>query len=156
MLVAGLVATVVVATLVQEGIIALQGSHQSAVEAEERYRQAVHLLTGSGLSMVGTLFFVTNTLWSRGFGGLDHEPFDKGHFWGGLALRMGEAQVFTLVVAVALSQQGALSYEWLPLLGLLFGMYVKTAEVLVFGLARRVFKVATSLVEIPKPAADEK
>lgn len=154
MLVSGLIASAVLAALVQSGVLALT-QQGAATDPLERYTQAVHLLTASGLAMVGSLFFVANTLWSRGYGTLEREPFDAGHFWGGLALRMGEAQVFTLVLAVVLAQQGRLSYQWLPLLGLLFGMYVKTAEAIVFGLARRVFAVATTLVEAPKAAPAE-
>jgi len=146
MLVSGLIAAAVLAALIVAGVVSL-APDVSSVSSTERYRQAVYLLTASGLAMIGSQFFVANTLWNRGFGALEREPFDVGHFWAGLALRMGEAQVFTLVVAVFLARQGRLTYEWLPILGLFLGMYVKTAEAIIFGLARRVFTVVSSLVE---------
>jgi len=77
------------------------------------------------------------------------EPFEAARFWGGLWFRVGEALLFSLVVFLFAAAPGAgkSGGAWLLLMALLLGMFVKTGESLVAGLADRVFAAARQLVK---------
>src|SRR5690606_11488770 len=65
----------------------------------------------------------------------------------GAALRSGEAMLFVLcfVLLTQVESSGELD-GWLPVTGLLLGMFVKSGERFVFNLAQRVFEYAQTLV----------
>jgi hypothetical protein len=77
------------------------------------------------------------------------EHFDSAQFWGGLWFRMGEALLFTLVVFLFVvgSTLGKTTGAWLLLLSLLLGMFVKTGESLVSGLADKLFAAVKAIVK---------
>ena len=62
--------------------------------------------------------------------------------------RIGEAIVFTFVLFLwlLLSDTQLLNLTWLPLVGLFVGMFIKSGEMVIYGIAKRVLTSATSLV----------
>jgi hypothetical protein len=123
-------------------------------EVSERLtRPTAYILVAWLMSVLGALFFITNRLWLKGFGQSgDTQEFQKERFWAGFFMRLGEAQIFTLVMILVLAtgsgsfsvsgegtQSIVFSYKWLPLVGLMLGMFVKSGERIVFGLANRLF-----------------
>ena len=121
---------------------------------------ASRLVLAIMMAVLGSLFFVANSL--RKLRASGHEKFCPDRFWGGLWFRMGEAVLFTLVLFLfyrafklgeGTSGAGAGEDKFLsdfdlklPVLGLLVGMFIKTGEKLVFGLAERVFAAASVLL----------
>lgn len=77
------------------------------------------------------------------------ERFDKTRFWGGLWFRIGEGLVFTLVIFLIVigSSSPATSGAYLLLASLLLGMFVKTGEGLIAGLADKFFAAAKAIVK---------
>ena len=118
-------------------------------ELAARRRQVVWgariaLLLGFGL--MGSLFFVAGSLHdSPGRRELHDEEttVSMPRFWAGLWYRVGEGILFAIVALLAI-QTGLIgddrSWRWLLLLGMLMAMFVKPAEKLVNGLARRLFE----------------
>lgn len=107
---------------------------------------AILLMISLGMSILGALFFVANSLREKRD---EFEQFDHSGFWSGLWYRLGEAVLFTVVFFLVLRRfypaSGAL---WLPVLALFLGMFVKSGERLVFGLAKRVFAAVSTLLPI--------
>jgi hypothetical protein len=77
------------------------------------------------------------------------EPFDAARFWGGLWFRVGEALLFTLVVFLfgGGASLGKLTGASLLLGSLLLGMFVKTGEGLISGIADKLFSAVKELVK---------
>jgi hypothetical protein len=128
------------------------------------------LLLAIVMAVVGSLFYTANSLRKKR---TCKEAFDSDYFWGGLWYRMGEAVLFTLVIflfvrmpyvkqvaatagATAQPAQAVETYDlMIPILGLLMGMFIRTGERLVFGLAERVFAAASVLLPEVKPRKSE-
>jgi hypothetical protein len=116
-----------------------------------------------GMTLQGALFFVTNSVRQKRD---SREPYDPRKFWGGLWYRTGEAILFTVAFVFVLrygpgkpaEDGGLVGDQWLPLVGLFLGMFVKSGEALIFGLAQRVLQAASGLVgqaEVAVSVADE-
>lgn len=79
------------------------------------------------------------------------KPYDRTRLWAGLWYRLGEAILFALVIFLVIhstEEEVPGNVEALLLLvGLLMGMFVKPAELLVNGLAVRVFAAVKGLVK---------
>jgi hypothetical protein len=78
---------------------------------------------------------------------LTPEPFDTNRFWGGLWFRLGEAVLFTLVVFLLGVGSTKLTGASLLLVALLLGMFVKTGEGLIAGIAEKVFAAVSTIVK---------
>lgn len=108
------------------------------------------------------------------------EPFRESKFWGGMWFRFGQAVLYTFVFFIVIwsglpkgSKPAATIGEFIvtlseqpkeskpaptireymilmPVVGLLIGMFVKTGEVLVLGLADRFSNAVTALIGPPK------
>lgn len=136
--------------------------------ANDQQSLAGWLMLACGMSVVGALFFVADAVRKKRARVPDaepadnasdappHEAFDEHRFWGGLFVRMGEAIVFTLVafLAILARRQNGQGFgessdgRWivlLPLMGLLFGMFIKPAERVIFGAAEKIFDAVASL-----------
>ncbi|HYG36278.1 MAG TPA: hypothetical protein VEC99_15910, partial [Clostridia bacterium] len=115
------------------------GSHTDSVVL------MVILFISLGMALLGALFYFANSLWEK----FNNKQvfFSRNIFWGGLWFRLAEAIVLTIAVFLFLQFQGyekAISY--LPLMGLVIGMTVKSSETLVFGLIERILSAITSFV----------
>lgn len=104
------------------------------------------------MSVLGALFFIANSL--REHRDQMHE-FDAAKFWGDLWYRLGEAILFSVVFLLAIRRfyPNDEGFFWMPIFALFLGMFVQTGERLVFGLAKRVFAAAQSLVPLESDAA---
>lgn len=97
------------------------------------------------VAILGALFFFANALWKK-MGEPERDPFDHRLFWGGLWFRIGEAVLFNLVLFLVLRYYAPARYLLLPLVSLLVGMFLKSGESLVSGIAARVFASIQALV----------
>jgi len=81
------------------------------------------------------------------------EPFSAARFWGGLWYRVGEAELFSLVVLLFVAgssgakTQATLRGPLVLLTALLLGMFVKTGESLIHGLSDKLFGAIRALVK---------
>ncbi len=74
------------------------------------------------------------------------EPFSLSRYWAGLLFRLGEAVLFTFVMFLLFITYRLDAYEHVLEIALFIGMYIKTGERLMAGLADRVFAAAAALV----------
>lgn len=107
---------------------------------------AFTLILSMLLGLVGSVFFTANSLlekWGK-------EDFSMSGFWSGFWFRIGESLLFVLVIFLILCSDWDGVYDryinWLPALALLMGMFVKSGEWLIFGLAERLFEVARGIL----------
>lgn len=106
------------------------------------------------MAILGSLFFIANSLVLKRRSG--DEPFNDMAFWSGLWFRIGEALLFVLVLFLIISGStghvalGGVGFEQLPAAALLVGMFVKSGERVIFGLAERMFGMISGLL----PAAE--
>ncbi len=132
------------------------------LRAREERRARFVLLAGA-MAFVGSLFYIALALWRKQHHDAHREAFDVGKLVSGAALRCGEAMLFTLVFVLLTQVGGTFDFDgWLPVMGLMLGMFVKSGERLVFNLATRVFDLAESVVPsvrrsgaATEPEADE-
>ena len=79
------------------------------------------------------------------------DAFDYHRFWGGVFYRMGEAIVFALVVFLFVRWSedtfDPTTERTVLLAALVMGMFVKPAELLVNGLAQRLFAAINAFVK---------
>src|SRR5690606_3164566 len=115
-----------------------------AVALAEQRRARFVLLAGV-MAFIGSLFYIALALHRKSKD--TDEAFDAGALVSGAALRSGEAMLFVLcfVLLTQVESSGELD-GWLPVTGLLLGMFVKSGERFVFNLAQRVFEYAQTLV----------
>lgn len=105
---------------------------------------AGELLVALLLAVSGALFYIANALRTKRDSA---ELFDYSRFWSGLWFRLGEVALFTLVLFVVSRWQNWRSPTFfLPPLALLIGMFVKSGEQLIFGLAERIFAATAALL----------
>jgi hypothetical protein len=97
------------------------------------------------VAFLGALFFFANALYTK-MGEPERDPFDRRVFWGGLWFRIGEAVLFNLVFFLVFRYYRPDSYLLLPLVSLLIGMFLKTGESLISGIATRLFASIQALV----------
>lgn len=97
------------------------------------------------VAMLGALFFFCTSLWTK-MAEPERERFDRRMFWGGLWFRLGEALLFNLVFFLLLRTYAPDRFLLLPLVSLFVGMFLKTGESLVAGIATRVFASIQALV----------
>jgi len=97
------------------------------------------------VAILGALFFFATSLWKK-MGDAELEPFDRRMFWGGLWFRIGEAILFNLVFFLVFRYYAPSNFLLLPLVSLLVGMFLKTGESLISGIADRVFASIQALV----------
>jgi peptidoglycan/LPS O-acetylase OafA/YrhL len=115
---------------------------------EAAWPQTVDVLTAGGMSLVGVAFYIAQSVRER----VAAADFHRGKFWSGMFFRIGEAVIFTLVFVlicayqVAQEQEPVFAHQSLPVLGLFVGMFVKSGETVVFGLAVAVFELAKRIV----------
>lgn len=106
---------------------------------------AFTLILSMLLAVAGSAFFTANSLvhkWGK-------EDFSLSGFWSGFWFRLGESLLFVLVIFLILCSSQAFYNDyinWLPALSLLMGMFVKSGERLIFGLAERLFEVARGIL----------
>ncbi len=117
------------------------------VKALAHLEFGVLLLMCLGMAVLGALFFFANSLWDKL---KTAEVFDYSTFWGGLWFRIGEAIIFTTAIFVALTCAGHQTGCVLLLLSLFVGMFLKSGEALIAGLATRVFASFSQLVPTPQ------
>lgn len=105
---------------------------------------AALLLTTLSMAILGALFYVANSLNTK----QDHEAFSEAQFWAGLWFRLGESVLFALVCFLAIRRMSPDRDNdfWLPLWALFLGMFIKTGERLIFGLANRTFQAAEAFI----------
>lgn len=156
MLLNGLAGNVVIAGFVFHGKLAIVSSASGAAERE---MHAYYIIIAAAMSFIGALFFVTYTVWRKRYGPVkQREAFDADHFWAGLSLRLGEAIIFNLCFVLLLAslanETSAVTFRWLPILGLVTGMFVKSGEQVVFGIAGRLFDAARAFVPTGASATD--
>lgn len=126
---------------------------------------AGRLMLATGLACFGTLFFLYRSISNMEFkvrmNHPDAQPFSATEFWAGTWFRIGEAILFTVVIALLLysyrGEQGELpvSEHLLPFVALFIGMFVKSAERLMEGMSVRVFAMVKALVPMESPATPE-
>jgi hypothetical protein len=97
------------------------------------------------VATLGALFFFATALWTK-MAEPERDPFDRRVFWGGLWFRLGEAILFNLVFFLVLRYYADTQFLILPLVSLLVGMFLKTGESLVSGIATRVFAAIQALI----------
>lgn len=97
------------------------------------------------VAMLGALFFFANALWAK-IEQPERDPFDAQVFWAGLWFRIGEAVLFNIVFFLCLRSYAPDRYLYLPLVSLLVGMFLKSGEALVKGIAERVLDAFKALV----------
>lgn len=120
--------------------------NETALRESEERRARFVLLAGA-MAFIGSLFYIALALWRKQHHGAHCEPFDVGKLVSGAALRSGEAMLFTLVFVLLTQVGGSTDFDgWLPVMGLMLGMFVKSGERLVFNLATRIFDLAESIV----------
>ncbi|MEM1330810.1 MAG: hypothetical protein AAGG07_09640 [Planctomycetota bacterium] len=151
LLLSGLLLTSLIAAMLYWNLIEIGGARsQESIKPE----QLTFLLILSTLAaVVGSLFFVANSLRKKRDA---KQRFSSEKFWGGLWFRVGEAVLFSLVVFWLIwknhvtSQQSSgadaplLDYSWLPILCLLIGMFVTSGEMLIFAIARGLFRAVAA------------
>ncbi|MCZ6836814.1 MAG: hypothetical protein O7G85_13645 [Planctomycetota bacterium] len=134
---------------------------------EERYKSKLYtlrLIMLPGFAVLGSLFFVAGTLRRKR---LEYEAqefkkakdedkkdplsFDRAKLWSGLWYRLGEAVLFSLVIFMLqqakIIQIATMPENWLLVVALLLGMFVKPAEQLINGIAVRLFKGIETMVK---------
>jgi hypothetical protein len=120
----------------------------AAVMANER--RASSVLLAGGMAFIGSFLYTALALWRKQRGKSDEEAFDVGQLLAGGALRSGEALLFTLVFVLLTQVEPDGEFDaWLPVAGLMVGMFVKSGERVVFNLAQRIFAVAQAIVPAP-------
>ena len=97
------------------------------------------------VAVLGALFFFANAIYAK-MNEPERDPFDRRVFWGGLWFRIGEAVLFNLVFFLVFRYYQPQSYLLLPLVSLLIGMFLKSGESLVAGIATRLFASIQALV----------
>jgi hypothetical protein len=97
------------------------------------------------LAVLGSLMFFANSLWAK-VKDPSRPPFDARLFWAGLWFRIGEALVFNLVFFLVFRYNMPSQYLLLPLVSLLVGIFLKSGETLVSGIAERIFAALKALV----------
>jgi len=113
------------------------------------------LMVSMLMAVLGSVFFTTNRLLRMR--DKDQEDFSKDMFWSGLCFRMGESILFVLVLFLLLcsEKERYLAYiNWLPAFSLLMGMFVKSGERLIFGIAERLFEMARGLLPTTEKLAE--
>jgi hypothetical protein len=75
------------------------------------------------------------------------EEFSEGKFWGGLCFRVGESMLFTLFVILLFPKTG-MNFS-LPVICLIMGMFIESAEKFVITLSNRVLAAVTALYAGP-------
>lgn len=122
----------------------------------------VLLVLSCGLAVFGSMFFTINTLKEKR-SAKEPEFFDQRRFWGELVFRCGEAVLFTILVFWLIwNSQTPQYYTWLPVMALFLGMFIKSAEQVIYGLSDKVLEKARLLLpfeprkpfvrpETPKP-----
>lgn len=123
-------------------------AHREAFTPELKI--AFLVMASCGMSILGALFFVANSLREKRTAG---EQFVVGMFWSGLAFRLGEAVLFTFAFFWLFWKYLDRDYTWLPILALFLGMFVKTGETLIFGIGKRILMASASLFPT-EPARD--
>lgn len=106
------------------------------------------------MAILGSLFFTANTLIAARND--EKSDFSRTKFWSGLWFRMGESVLFVLVFFVLLCssiENYKAFINWMPALALFLGMFVKSGERVVFGIAERLFEMARGLLPAATPSA---
>ena len=145
MLVVGAGGIVGIAGLVNAGELAPLGEAQGVGTSIERARLVV--LSGA-LGFIGAVFYVAYSLWRKLRADRSGDAFDWGRLHAGVALRTGEAVLFVLVLVLLAFAQDASLEAWLPITSLMLGMFVKSGERIVFGIAQRVLAAAEGFVPV--------
>lgn len=135
----------------------------------QQVRRMIRILLLPGYAILGALFFVAGTLrlnrdraeksaraddvssTQRDEDRIPPGPFSSSKFWGGLWYRLGEGIVFSLVLLIlvgsGITVESNEHEPWLLVLALIIGMFVKPAEILINGLAQRLFKAVETFVK---------
>ncbi len=113
---------------------------ESRCACRARRESTGKLLLGSTMmAILGALFFIANAL--RKHRSEEHR-FDADWFWAGFWFRIGEAVLFTYAFFLYFWFKDTSYYIMMPVLALFLGMFVKSGESLVFGMAQRVLAMA--------------
>lgn len=115
----------------------------------ESFAVVLLLVMSTLVALLGALFFFATSMWTK-MQQSDQELFDRSTFWAGLWFRIGEAVVFNLVFFFMLRLYAPDQYLLLPLVSLLIGMFLKSGEQLVTGLATRFFAAFEALLPIER------
>lgn len=141
---AGLARRDILQVIVPVGIPASKEVPRPQSDIADGLALAGQLLVALLLAVSGVLFYVANSLRKKRDAG---ETFNYSRFWAGLWFRLGEVSLFTLMLfVISRWQNWQFPGFFLPGLALLIGMFVKSGEQLVFGLAERIFAATASLL----------
>ena len=116
---------------------------------------AARILIMAFLAIFGSLLYIYQRIHEKRQAA--NEPFHRDLFFGGLWFRMGQAVLYTILLFLVMrSELGAptgFTESMMPLLALLIGMYVKTAETVFRAFGLRVLQVLQVLVP-PVPTSN--
>lgn len=113
------------------------------------------LIISCGLAVLGSVFFTANSLHRK----QSREEFNVDQFWSGFWFRLGESVLFALVLFLIIIARLEEPDKWLALLiptALLIGMFVKTGERLIFGMAERIFAMMKGILPVSDAAITPK
>ena len=119
-------------------------ARETAVRTGEQRRARFVLLAGA-MGFIGSIFYIALALYRKQHD--KQEAFDVGKLVSGAALRSGESMLFVLCFVLLTQVQSSSQLDgWLPVTGLMLGMFVKSGERLVFNLAERIFDFAQTII----------
>ncbi len=117
---------------------------ETAIRIGEQRRARFVLLAGA-MAFIGSIFYIALALYRKQHD--KKEAFDVGKLVSGGALRSGESMLFVLCFVLLTQVQSSTQLDgWLPVTGLMLGMFVKSGERLVFNLAERIFELAQTII----------
>lgn len=103
------------------------------------------LIVSSSVAILGALFYFATSLWAK-MKTNDGERFDRSKFWAGLWFRLGEAVLFNLVLFLVIRNYAPDESLLLPIGSLFVGMFLKSGEQMISGLADRLFAALAALI----------
>ncbi|GEM_PF-4176356 len=103
------------------------------------------LVVSSSVAVLGALFYFSTSLWSK-LRSPDRERFDYSIFWAGLGFRLGEAVLFNLVLFLVMRKYAKDQALLLPIGSLFVGMFLKSGEQLISGMAQRLLAAMKVLI----------
>lgn len=121
-----------------------QARHKSALDS---IAHSALLLCSMAMAILGVLFSILDSMSKKVE---ENAEFSSDKFWSGVWYRTGESVLFAIVAFLSIrrmSPDGGNDF-WLPLLSLFMGMFVKTAERLVFGFGTRTLEAAEAFLSL--------
>ncbi|MEE8583399.1 MAG: fibronectin type III domain-containing protein [Acidobacteriota bacterium] len=143
---------VIIGGLIKQGYLQVPLNLPPTTSDRVEMARGLVLIISCGLGVLGSVFFTANTLHRK----RGQVEFDVEKFWSGFWFRLGESVLFALVLFLAIIafQENPDKYlAYLIPTALLIGMFVKTGERLIFGLAERIFAMMRGILPVSEGAA---